>query len=157
MGGDDVVCISVLWVKIPPSNPGLRAASDWALRSTSVTRAEVCLIQLIRADSVSGYWWLWLWELPPSSPLNPSFPEVGVLIDSIMQDSTTYMSQVGGCPPSCPERSLDVVTWETHPVKLSSLSGRFLGGTGRMLAPTVLDFLPHHRGTKTSWIPRGQN
>lgn len=50
-----------------------------------------------------------------------NFPEVGVLIDSIMQESTTYMSQVGGCPPSCPERSLDVVTWETLLAKLSSL------------------------------------
>lgn len=38
-----------------------------------------------------------------------------------MQDSTTSMSQVGGCPPSCPQRSLDVVTWETHLAKLSSL------------------------------------
>lgn len=35
------------WLTITPSNPGLRAARGWGLRSTSAIRAEIYLILLI--------------------------------------------------------------------------------------------------------------
>lgn len=84
---------------------------------------------------------------------NPNFPEVGVLIDSIMQDSTTYMSQVGGCAPSCPEKSLDVVTWETFLVKLSSLSEwEALGWDREDGSIPCPGFFTHHSGPNTSGV-----
>lgn len=88
--------------------------------------------------------------LPPLSLLNSNFPKVGVLIESIAcRVLPLACPRFGDCPPSCPERSLDMVTWETLLVKLSSLcewealrlpvQGQHGGRTSR------------HRGTDASW------